>query len=93
MFSRWQTLSELGESYFKVNTSGSVSVEIINGTGEHNVGDKIRVDGSLIGSASTYLTMDVKSVAGDTLRIKNGTFSETLPLVVRAGVSIVEENH
>ena len=36
--------------------------------------------------------MDVKSVAGDTLRIKNGTFSETLPLVVRGGVSIVGES-
>jgi hypothetical protein len=88
-----KTYPELGESpYFKVNTSGSVSVEIINGTAEHNVGDKIRVDGSLIGSATTPLTMDVKSVAGDTLRIKNGTFSETLPLVVRAGVSIVGES-
>ena len=41
---------------------------------------------------TTALTMDVKSVAGDTLRIKNGTFSETLPLVVRAGVSIVGES-
>ena len=36
--------------------------------------------------------MDVKSVASDTLRIKNGTFSETLPLVVRGGVSIVGES-
>jgi hypothetical protein len=88
-----KTYPELGESpYFKVNTSGSVSVEIVNGTAEHNVGDKIRVDGSLIGSATTALTMDVKSVAGDTLRIKNGTFSETLPLVVRGGVSIVGES-
>ena len=36
--------------------------------------------------------MDVKSVAGDTLRIKNGTYSESLPLVVRAGVSVVGES-
>ena len=88
-----KTYPELGESpYFRVNTSGSVSVEIVNGTADHNVGDKIRVDGSEIGGATAALTMDVKSVASDTLRVKNGTFSESLPLLVRSGVSVVGES-
>ena len=60
------------DSYYRVNTATSpVTVEIVNGGSDHTAGDKIRVDGSLIGSATTALTMDVKSVAGDTLRIKN----------------------
>ena len=36
--------------------------------------------------------MDVKSVASDTLRVKNGTFSESLPLLVRSGVSVIGES-
>ncbi len=88
-----KTYPETGsDSYWRVNTSGSVSVEVINGGSSHNVGDKLRIDGSEIGSATVALTMDVKSVAGDVLRVKNGTFSEVLPLRVQEGVSIIGES-
>ena len=43
-------------------------------------------------ASSTALTMDVASVAGDVLRVKNGTFKETLPLRIRADVSLVGES-
>ena len=35
--------------------------------------------------------MDVKSVAGDILRVKNGTYSEILPIKVRSGISVMGE--
>ena len=88
-----KTYPEVGsDSYFRVNTSGSVSVDIINGGSSHNVGDKLRIDGSEIGSATTALTFNVTSVAGDIVRLKNGTFKEKMPLRVREGVSIVGES-
>ena len=88
-----KTYPEVGsDSYWRVNTSGTVSVEIINGGAKHNVGDKLRIDGSEIGSATVPITMDVKSVAGDVLRVKNGTFKEKLPLRVQEGVSIIGES-
>tara|TARA_B100001109_G_scaffold239841_1_gene222659 strand:- start:1333 stop:5997 length:4665 start_codon:yes stop_codon:yes gene_type:complete len=81
------------DSYYRVNTATSpVTVEIVNGGSDHTAGDKIRVDGSLIGSATTALTFDVKSVAGDIVRLKNGTFKEKLPLRVKDGVSIIGES-
>jgi hypothetical protein len=43
-------------------------------------------------ASSTPLTFDVKSVAGDIIRLKNGTFKEQLPIRVRKGVSIVGES-
>ena len=80
------------DAFFRVDTnSGAVNVEIQNGTHDHNVGDKLYIDGSLIGGATVPLTMDVKSVAGDILRIKNGTYSEILPIRVRAGISVMGE--
>ena len=63
------------DAFFRVDTnSGAVSVEIQNGTHDHNVGDKLYIDGTLIGNATAPLLMDVKSVAGDILRVKNGTY-------------------
>jgi len=80
------------DSFFRVDTnSGLVNVEIQNGTSDHNVGDKLYIDGSLIGNATVPITMDVKSVAGDILRVKNGTYKETLPLRIRAGISVMGE--
>ena len=88
-----KTYPETGsDSYYRVNTSGGLAVDIENGGSDHNVGDKIRIDGSEIGSATLAVTFDVKSVAGDVIRIKNGTFNEKLPLRVREGVSIVGES-
>ena len=88
-----KTYPALGaDSFFRVDTNGgTVAVEIQNGTSEHNVGDKLYIDGSLIGNATVPITMDVKSVAGDILRIKNGTYSEILPLRIRAGISVMGE--
>ena len=87
------TLPSVGaDTFFRVDTTGvSTTVDIQNGTHDHNVGDKLYIDGSLIGNATVPLTMDVKSVAGDILRIKNGTYSEILPLRIRAGVSVMGE--
>jgi len=41
---------------------------------------------------SNVLNFKVKSTAGDTIRLKNGTFTEQLPMRVREGVSIVGES-
>ena len=80
------------DAFFRVDTnSGAVSVEIQNGTHDHNVGDKLYIDGTLIGNATAPLLMDVKSVAGDILRVKNGTYSEILPIKVRSGISVMGE--
>jgi hypothetical protein len=78
------------DSFYRVNTSGSVTVEVMNGGSYHAVDDKIRISGSDIGGAST-LTFNVKSIAGDIVKLKNGTFKETLPLKLRDGVSILGE--
>ena len=79
-------------SLYRVDTSGGgLKIEIVNGGADHAVGDKIRIDGADIGGA-TALNFDVKSVAGDIIRLKNGTFKEKLPMTVRPGVSVVGES-
>ena len=88
-----KTYPETGtDSHWRVNTSGGVSVTLASGGSYHNVGDKLRIDGADIGGATVPLLMDVASVAGDVLRVKNGTFKEQLPLRVREGVSVVGES-
>ena len=80
------------DAFFRVDTTGgSVDVDIQNGTHDHNPGDKLYIDGSLIGSATAPLLMNVKSVSGDILRIKNGTYAEILPLRIRPGISVMGE--
>ena len=88
-----KTYPETGSpSLYRVNTSGgTLKIEIVNGGAKHNVGDKIRIDGADIGGA-VALNFDVKSVAGDIIRIKNGTFKEQLPMVVQENVSVVGES-
>ncbi len=88
-----KTYPALGaDAFFRVDTNGgTVAVDIQNGTHDHNAGDKLYIDGSLIGNATAPLLMDVKSVAGDILRIKNGTYSEILPLRIRGGISVMGE--
>ncbi len=79
-------------SLYRVDTTGGgLKIEIINGGAYHNVGDKIRIDGADIGGAAA-LNFDVKSVAGDIIRLKNGTFKEQLPMVVKENVSVVGES-
>ena len=80
------------DAFFRVDTTGgSVEVDIQNGTHDHNPGDKLYIDGSLIGNATAPLLMDVKSISGDILRIKNGTYQEILPLRIRGGISVMGE--
>ena len=88
-----KTYPETGEdSYFRVDTTGaSPVVSVTNGTAHHNVGDKLRIDGSLIGGATT-LTADVKSIASDVIKVANGEYKEVLPLRVRPRVSIIGES-
>ena len=69
-----KTYPETGEdSYFRVDTTGALAVSVQNGTAHHNVGDKLRIDGSLIGGATT-LTADVKSIASDVIKVANGEY-------------------
>ena len=88
-----KTYPETGEdSYFRVDTTGaSPVISVTNGTAHHNVGDKLRIDGSLIGGATT-LTADVKSIASDVIKVANGEYKEVLPLRVRPRVSIIGES-
>ena len=89
-----KTYPEVGSaSAYRITTDGSSipTVEVINGGADHNVGDSIHITGAQLGSSSA-LTFNVKSVAGDIIRLKNGTFKEQLPLRVRKNVSIVGES-
>ena len=80
-------------SYYRVTTDGSSipTIEINDGGSGYNIGDKVTVKGTDLGGASD-LTFTVKSVAGDIIRLKTGTFEEQLPLRVKPNVSIVGES-
>ena len=84
---------EVGEvSVYKIDTvGGTPKIHIVNGSAFHNVDDCIRVDGTQLGG-SNVLNFKVRSVAGDIIRLKNGTFKEKFPLTVRENVSIVGES-
>jgi len=88
-----KTYPETGEdSYFRVDTIGASPVlSVTNGTAHHNVGDKLRINGADIGGATT-LTMDVKSIASDVIKIANGEYKEVLPMRVRPRVSLIGES-
>ena len=87
-----KTYPAVGEdSYFRVDTTGTLAVAVQNGTAHHFVGDKLRIDGGDIGGATT-LTMDVKSIASDVIKVANGEYKEVLPLRVRPRVSIIGES-
>ena len=87
-----KTYPAVGEdSYFRVDTTGTLAVAVQNGTAHHFVGDKLRIDGTDIGGAAV-LTMDVKSIASDVIKVANGEYKEVLPLRVRPRVSIIGES-
>ena len=87
-----KTYPKLGEdAYFRVDTTGSIELSVTNGTANHNNGDRLRIDGSLVGG-STTVTADVKSIASDVIKVANGEYKEVLPLRVRPRVSIIGES-
>ena len=87
-----KTYPAVGEdSYFRVDTTGTIELSVTNGTAHHNNGDRLRIDGSLIGGATT-VTADVKSIASDVIKVANGEYKEVLPLRVRPRVSLIGES-
>ena len=69
--------------------SGGTSQKVTYTTSEQKSVDAFTY--KRIGGSNT-LNFKVKSVAGDTIRLKNGTFKENLPMRIREGVSIVGES-
>jgi len=81
-------------SKFKITTDGSSTptIEIIDGGKNHAEGNTITINGSSIGGA-TNLTFNVVSVsAGDIVYVANGTYKESLPMIVPAGVTLRGES-
>jgi hypothetical protein len=69
--------------------SGGTSQKVTVATSEQKSVDSFTY--KRIGGSNT-LNFKVKSVAGDIIRLKNGTFKENLPMRIREGVSIVGES-
>ena len=79
---------------FRITTDGSSTptVEIIDGGTGHSEGNTITINGSSIGGASN-LTFTVFSVSpGDVIYVLNGTYKESLPLIVPNGVTLRGES-
>ena len=79
---------------FRITTDGSSAptVEIIDGGKGHSEGNTITINGSSIGGASN-LTFTAFSVSpGDVIYVLNGTYKESLPLIVPDGVTLRGES-
>ena len=79
----------------RVVTDGSSTptITITDGGSGHAVGDTITFNKADVGNSAANITIRVKSASiGDVVYVKNGVYRETLPLVIKAGVTVQGES-